>query len=146
MRSLLLVALLFPAFALGNVTRTKPEPEQMLSNRHFAGVVTATSYDGATVGDRPVMVTAVRTRCGTAASGVGNIVWRVTDGTRNCDCTIACTGTGRLGYGDSGAKIAACTGSCVFPSGADLVLSVQTAGCASTQPNITHMQVWGKAL
>lgn len=70
-----------------------------------------------------------------AASGAGNTVLRVTDGTNNCDATFSCTTDNNT----TGVKRVDTTGSCTFAAGASLTLSVQTAGCATTQPTIKNI-------
>ena len=76
---------------------------------------------------------------GTVGTGAGNLVIRISDGTRNCDTTCACSTTCHT----AGSKRPTMSGTCAFPSSSQLTVTVQTQGC-SQSPGIWNVSVEGR--
>jgi hypothetical protein len=87
-----------------------------------------------------LIITNVTFYTSVVATGAGNTVLRISDGTNNCDATLSCTTVNNT----TGAKAATPTGTCTFATGATLTASVQTAGCATTQPTLKNIQWMGQ--
>lgn len=147
--SMLLLALPMIVFGQG-ITRQVRVPEVLLMSRHLGGAVAAsTAYTRTKLpADRGFQVTAVTSaiNSGPAAAGAGTVVFRITDGTNNCDCTANCTTTAPH-FGSTNAPVridgAACAGTCTFAPSASLLLQTTTANCASTLPTVVSVDVRG---
>lgn len=148
MKQALLLLTLLPSLALAQgISRDVKPGEFLMMTRHLAVAITATTYQGTTTSsERSVKVSAVTMRLATPASGAGTVTFRISDGTRNCDCAISCTATGVAGLGDAGSKRAACSGACAFPPSSLLTFSCASAGCATSQGVPTSLDVWGSWL
>lgn len=144
---LALVALPSMVFAQG-VTRTLPAAPEVLL---FSATRAALASPGQGWGHyrlpsgRTFTVTAILPGVSTAGGGgAGTVVWTLTDGSNNCTATFTCSGGDAISdMASTGAKRAATAGTCTFPVGAGLTLSVTAAGCTSTQPAINTTLVVG---
>lgn len=91
--------------------------------------------------DRGFRVTAVAGHVMTASGGGAGIsTWRVSDGSNNCDCTVACSLTNTAGP----QRAETCTGTCTFAPGSVVQLNLQASTCTTTQPTWKNIQVVGK--
>lgn len=95
-----------------------------------AEVVAATTYGGEVLPAVAFEVDAVRFRVSVQGSGgTTDAVFRVSDGSNDCDCGFACnTATGN--------KRVTCTGTCSFAASASLTYSVNSIGDCTTGPTI----------
>lgn len=140
----ILLAVLAPGLARAQgVTAPARPQEDLLVSRSVGGVLAVAAYNGVVLPSRGFAVSRITARCNAAAVGAGTFVFRVTDGTLNCDCSASCTATGQTGFGDAGNKEIECSGSCLFAARANLMFQVLTAGCATTQPNVATLDVRG---
>lgn len=98
-----------------------------------APAVASTTYGGGVLPTRAFTVQALRYRIRTIGSGgTTNAVFRVTDGTNNCDCGFACN----LSTGSKHTTCTATTGTCALQAGASLTYSFNGIGDCSTGPDI----------
>ena len=110
----------------------------------FVGAITTatTNYGGDVLPAQAFTVTQVTMRTSAAGSGgTTNFIFRVTDGTNTCDCTMACNAV-------AGNKDLTCAGSagagCALPASASLTYSVQSIGDCTTGPTVVgNVQVRG---
>jgi hypothetical protein len=132
-----------PSLALAGVTRAAAREEALLLSRHVATAVAAATYNGIALA-HPFQVTRVTVfHTGNSGGGAGSTTFRLADGTNTCDCAILCTATASGANGTSAAKSIPCTGSCSFPGGALVNLSVSATTCTTTQPSVASIDVRG---
>jgi len=143
------LAILAPALALGQGVAYKPLiPEHTLLSWHFNVAAatgtcpaTGTGCAGHVLPARSFTVAGVATYVSVVSGGgAANTTIRVSDGSNNCDCNLACNTV----TNSTGAKRATCTGTCTFAPGALLTVNVQTAGCTTTQPTLRNVDIVGK--
>jgi hypothetical protein len=146
-RSMLVAVLLLPALALAGVRRDTRAPEATLFSWSTNAVPATSSTTGGHVlpGSR-FALTGVSMHVMTAASGTGNFVLTMTDGTNTCVATFACAGTAVTQVGGTGAKRVtpadgAGTG-CVYAPNAALTVSV-SSGCSVSNPGIRNINFLG---
>lgn len=103
-----------------------------------AATVAGTIYGGTALPAKAFTVTESRFRISVAGSGGStNAVFRITDGSNNCDCAFACNVAG-------GNKDIACTGNCAFAASASLTESMNSIGNCAIGPTILgNVGVWG---
>lgn len=149
MKRLLILSLAIPVVVYATVVSApvSGRHEALLMSRHLgAAVAASTAYTRTMLpSERGFLVSAVTAgvNAGPAASGAGTVVFRVTDGTNNCDCTANCTTTAPH-FGSTYAPVrVACSGSCLFAPGASVALQTTTANCASTLPTVVSIDVRG---
>lgn len=141
MRKSLLLIVIAPALAFSQgVARPAFPPELIFVARYINAVAAAGNVFGEVViGARPFTIRRVTTRVSSAGGGgAGTTVFRATDGTNVCDCTMTCAASQ-----STGGKDVACSGACTFTPGASVATSIATAGCTTTQPTIQNVDFRG---
>jgi hypothetical protein len=114
-------------------------PHTLFSMYPNAALAVAT-YGGHHLPDQAFTVTGVSFWVSSGSGGgIGNTTWRISDGSNNCDCSVACLDTTSAGAEAS----ASCSGDCAFAAAAKLSAAVQTAGCTTTQPTALNVDVRG---
>lgn len=102
---------------------------------------TAKTYGGGVLPATSFLAQAIRYRTSLAgAGGTTNWVFRISDGSNNCDCSVACnTAAGNLRT--------ACSGSCTFAASASLTYSVNSIGdCATGATVLGNVTIEGRWL
>lgn len=134
--------------AAQGVARTRPGPPEstLWTKSHNNPMLSSGDLGGRLLPpSRGFIVRAVGVRIVTASGGgAGNTVVRITDGTSNCDATLACTVSQSAGVYRSGQTSGfTLSGACSFSPGASVRAIIQTAGCTTTQPTAVNFDVFG---
>lgn len=94
--------------------------------------------------DQDFTVTAIDIDVGTAgAGGTTNAVYRVTDGTGNCDLSFACNAAAGLKSNSGSSATATLSGTCTFQADDTLTVSVNSIGDCATGPLARNVSVIG---
>jgi hypothetical protein len=135
------------ALTAGVHRATRPPPETILwTKSHNNPLASSGDLGGKLLPTaRGFVVRSVGVRIVTGSGGgAGNTVLRITDGTNNCDATLACSVSQAAGtYRSDQTASFALSGACVFAAGAAVRATVQTAGCTTTQPTAVNFDVMG---
>lgn len=124
--------------AAGRISSSTPAT---LGEAYVNATVTATDYWWTVMpSTMPFTVQRLTMRNSIAAAGTGNVVFRITDGTYNCDATVACST-----FSGNATVSAALSGDCGFAPSSSLAFGVQTAGCSVIQPTLSgNVRIEGK--
>lgn len=144
MRKLLFAAILLPSLALAQaVVKPWTPGDDLLCASHRNGTLAS---GGALCGVRlpparsfELQSLSIWTIAPAGGGGAGSSVIRFTDGTNNCDFTLACSASSTPStFRLTGA------GACTFPAGASVTATVTTAGCTTTQPTMVNALALGR--
>jgi hypothetical protein len=127
--------------ATGYIASTTPHT---LTSLELNVAAAAATYGGHALPAKAFTVTGVTGYVsGVSGAGAGNTTWRISDGTNNCDCNFPCAGGAGVGSNATGTLRCTPSGTCAFAASSALSISVQTAGCATTQPTIQNLDIEG---
>jgi hypothetical protein len=128
------------------VARVRSQPETIFTTRFTSAAATATTT-GMVVLKAGFRVERVTTGVNViSGGGAGTTVFRASDGTNNCDCTMLCAGATVTASGSTGGKDIACTGSCSFAAGANVTTNIAASTCTTTQPTLLNVDFRGRSL
>jgi hypothetical protein len=115
-------------------------PLTLFSVYPAAAITATTAYGGHRLTVHAFTMTHLSGYVSSAAGGVGSVIFRVSDGTNNCDVTLSCASD----LAATGPIIKAASGTCAFAASAALSFSTTTAGC-TPNPTILNLDVVGKS-
>lgn len=132
--------------AQGLTRDLKKTPEQLVGSVYVGAAVTVQTYGGHKLpADQGVTVTSVTAYVSVVSGGgASNTVFRISDGSNNCDATITCAST--QSTGSKRIDGASLSGTCSFAAGSALTFAVQSSGCTTSQPAIKQLEVNGVPL